>query len=63
MVNLHFLAGPAPQRPPADVQRYGPHFQGANNRDAQPWFQYSQCTGKKKGLFVSHLASRAAYQT
>ncbi|KAF9478415.1 peptidase C14 [Pholiota conissans] len=45
------LAGPPP-RPPTQVQNYGPHFQGTNNRDAQLNFQYSQCTGKKKALCV-----------
>ena len=46
--------------PPSQVQHYGPHFQGDGNRDMQPFFQYSQCNGRKKGLFVSpstnHLA-------
>ncbi|KAF9534117.1 caspase domain-containing protein [Crepidotus variabilis] len=43
--------GPPP-RPPNQAQHYGPHFQGANHQDAQPFFQYSQCNGKKKGLFI-----------
>ncbi|KAF8806293.1 hypothetical protein BYT27DRAFT_7191621 [Phlegmacium glaucopus] len=43
--------GPPP-RPPTQVQNYGPHFQGAHNREAQPFFQYSQCTGKKKALCI-----------
>lgn len=38
--------------PPSQVQHYGPHFEGANHRDAQPFFQYSQCTGKKKALCI-----------
>ncbi|PPQ66735.1 hypothetical protein CVT26_009536 [Gymnopilus dilepis] len=44
-------AGPPP-RPPPQVQNYGPHFQGPNNQDSQPFFQYSQCTGKKKALCI-----------
>ncbi|KAF6757227.1 caspase domain-containing protein [Ephemerocybe angulata] len=38
--------------PPSGVQNYGPHFQGANQRDSQVHFQYSQCTGKKKALLI-----------
>lgn len=34
------------------MQNYGPHFQGANQRDSQVHFQYSQCTGKKKALLI-----------
>lgn len=41
-----------PPMPPSGVQNYGPHFQGANNKDVQPFFQYSQCTGNKKALFI-----------
>lgn len=48
---LYLAEGPPPM-PPSQVQKYGPHFQGQNNQDAQPWFQYSLCNGKKKGLFV-----------
>lgn len=43
--------GPPP-RPPTQVQNYGPQFQGANHQTAQPFFQYSQCTGKKKALCI-----------
>ena len=46
--------GPPPP-PPPHIQNYGPHFQDANNRDTQPFFQYSQCTGKKKALCVCSL--------
>ncbi|KDR73066.1 hypothetical protein GALMADRAFT_252495 [Galerina marginata CBS 339.88] len=49
--NAYHPGGPPP-RPPTQVQNYGPHFQGQNNRDAQPFFQYSQCNGKKKALCV-----------
>lgn len=34
------------------MQHYGPHFQGPNNSDQQPFFQYSQCTGRKKALCI-----------
>ncbi|KAF9468049.1 caspase domain-containing protein [Collybia nuda] len=44
--------GGPPPRPPTQQQNYGPHFQGVNHQDAQPFFQYSQCTGKKKALCV-----------
>ncbi|KJA29744.1 hypothetical protein HYPSUDRAFT_31731 [Hypholoma sublateritium FD-334 SS-4] len=44
-------SGPPP-RPPTQVQNYGPQFQGENNRNVQPYFQYSQCTGKKKALCI-----------
>ncbi|KAI0685326.1 caspase domain-containing protein [Cytidiella melzeri] len=43
--------GPPP-RPPTQQQTYGPSFDGANNTRQQPFFQYSQCTGKKKALCV-----------
>ncbi|KXN84709.1 Metacaspase-1 [Leucoagaricus sp. SymC.cos] len=43
--------GPPP-RPPNTVQNYGPQFQGPNHQPAQPFFQYSQCTGKKKALCI-----------
>ena len=39
-----------PPMPPSGIQNYNP--QGADVEDSQPFFQYSQCTGKKKGLFV-----------
>ncbi|PPR02667.1 hypothetical protein CVT24_002150 [Panaeolus cyanescens] len=48
----HFHPQGPPPRPPAQVQNYGPHVQGPGNRDAQPYFQYSQCTGKKKALCI-----------
>ncbi|KAI0303843.1 caspase domain-containing protein [Multifurca ochricompacta] len=41
------LAGPPP-RPPQGQQRYGPQSQ----QQQQPYFQYSQCTGKKKALCI-----------
>ena len=43
-LTLVFTEGPPPP-PPSHVQNYGP--QGTNN-----YFQYSQCTGKKKALCV-----------
>ncbi|KAF8969377.1 caspase domain-containing protein [Flammula alnicola] len=46
--------GPPPP-PPTQVQNYGPHFEGANHKDAQPYFQYSQCNGKKKALYWNQL--------
>ncbi|KAI0065103.1 peptidase C14 [Artomyces pyxidatus] len=47
-----FEAGPPPARPPQGQQNYGPQFQGANNQTQQPFFQYSQCTGRKKALCI-----------
>ncbi|KAI0342819.1 hypothetical protein BDW22DRAFT_1428962 [Trametopsis cervina] len=44
-------SGPPP-RPPTQQQNYGPQFEAANHTRQQPWFQYSQCTGKKKALCV-----------
>ncbi|KAH9939502.1 putative metacaspase [Amylocystis lapponica] len=44
--------GGPPPRPPAEQQHYGPVWQGANNQQQQPYFQYSQCTGKKKALCI-----------
>ncbi|KAJ7227224.1 peptidase C14, caspase domain-containing protein [Mycena pura] len=38
--------------PPTSYQHYGPSFQGANNQTQQPYFQYSQCNGKKKALCI-----------
>ncbi|KAJ7494771.1 peptidase C14, caspase domain-containing protein [Mycena galericulata] len=38
--------------PPTSVQNYGPQFQGPNQQIQQPYFQYSQCTGKKKALCI-----------
>lgn len=43
--------GPPP-RPPTNVQNYGPQIQGPDHRTAQPYFQYSQCTGKRKALCI-----------
>lgn len=48
------IAGPPPP-PPTQQQFYGP--QGPNGQ-GQPFFQYSQCTGKKKALCVSALSSQ-----
>jgi len=33
-------------------QNYGPQFQGPNQQIQQPFFQYSQCNGKKKALCI-----------
>ncbi|ODO08733.1 metacaspase-1 [Cryptococcus wingfieldii CBS 7118] len=41
-----------PARPPTQSQHYGPQFQGQGGQQAQPYFQYSQCTGKKKALCI-----------
>ncbi|KAF8914273.1 caspase domain-containing protein [Gymnopilus junonius] len=49
--NSGYPAGPPP-RPPTQVQNYGPQFQGPNHQQSQPFFQYSQCNGKKKALCV-----------
>ncbi|KAJ7707666.1 peptidase C14, caspase domain-containing protein [Mycena rosella] len=38
--------------PPMNQQNYGPQFQGANQQMQQPFFQYSQCSGKKKALCI-----------
>lgn len=46
-----YQIGPPPM-PPSQQQNYGPHFEGPNHRDQQPFFQYSQCNGKKKALCV-----------
>ncbi|EMD33516.1 hypothetical protein CERSUDRAFT_118087 [Gelatoporia subvermispora B] len=43
--------GPPPP-PPTSEQRYGPVFEGANHQQQQPFFQYSQCTGKRKALCI-----------
>ncbi|KAI5118095.1 hypothetical protein M0805_005202 [Coniferiporia weirii] len=48
----HPTSGGGQYMPPTEVQNYGPHFQGPDNRDAQPYFQYSQCTGRKKALCI-----------
>ncbi|KAG6909070.1 Ca(2+)-dependent cysteine protease [Tephrocybe rancida] len=44
-------SGPPP-RPPTQQQNYGPQYQGAHGQYAQPFFQYSQCNGKKKALCI-----------
>jgi hypothetical protein len=47
------LAGP-PHFPPSHVQHYGPQIQDPNSgQQQQPYFQYSQCNGRKKALCVS----------
>ncbi|KAF8896346.1 peptidase C14 [Infundibulicybe gibba] len=38
--------------PPTQQQNYGPHYEGPNHRDMQPYFKYSQCTGKKRALCI-----------
>jgi len=38
--------------PPMNQQNYGPQFQGPNQQIQQPFFQYSQCTGRKKALCI-----------
>lgn len=38
--------------PPAQNQYYGPQMQGPNHQVQQPFFQYSQCTGKKRALCI-----------
>ncbi|KAA1467452.1 peptidase C14 [Dentipellis sp. KUC8613] len=38
--------------PPPEQQNYGPQFEGANHQQQQPFFQYSQCNGKKKALCI-----------
>ncbi|CCM04227.1 uncharacterized protein FIBRA_06394 [Fibroporia radiculosa] len=43
--------GPPP-RPPVEHQRYGPVFEGQDHSRQQPFFQYSQCTGKRKALCI-----------
>ena len=49
---IHSIAGP-PHLPPSQQQHYGPKFEGADHQAQQPFFQYSQCNGKKKALLVS----------
>lgn len=44
-------SGPPPM-PPTQQQHYGPHFTDAQQHDVQPYFQYSQCNGKKKALCI-----------
>ncbi|KAK7033158.1 caspase domain-containing protein [Favolaschia claudopus] len=43
--------GPPPM-PPAARQNYGPQFQNDQHQMQQPFFQYSQCNGKKKALCI-----------
>ncbi|WOO76542.1 Metacaspase-1 [Vanrija pseudolonga] len=43
--------GGPPMRPPTGQQHYGPQFQGQGGPQ-QPFFQYSQCTGKRKALLI-----------
>ena len=38
--------------PPSELQHYGPHYRGPDDSEVQPYFQYSQCTGKRKALCV-----------
>ena len=33
-------------------QHYGPQFQGQGGQQQQPFFQYSNCTGKRKALLI-----------
>ncbi|WVQ62454.1 metacaspase-1 [Kwoniella botswanensis] len=42
----------APVRPPTQTQHYGPQLHGQNGQNAQPYFQYSQCTGRRKALCI-----------
>ncbi|KAI0671650.1 caspase domain-containing protein, partial [Trametes maxima] len=42
----------APPPPPSQQQSYGPMFEGADHHQRQLFFQYSQCTGKKKALCI-----------
>ncbi|KLT38744.1 hypothetical protein CC85DRAFT_252433 [Cutaneotrichosporon oleaginosum] len=43
-------SGPPPP-PPTGAQHYGPQFQGPGGKQ-QPYFQYSNCTGKRKALLI-----------
>ncbi|THH15699.1 hypothetical protein EW146_g4816 [Bondarzewia mesenterica] len=45
-------SGPPPSMPPQGHQNYGPRFEGANHQQQQPYFQYSQCNGRKKALCI-----------
>ncbi|KAI0070425.1 hypothetical protein K474DRAFT_1670108 [Panus rudis PR-1116 ss-1] len=53
-----------PMRPPANHQEYGPAFEGPNHQVQHPWFQYSQCTGKRKALCIgiNYLGQQAELQ-
>ncbi|KAK0236026.1 metacaspase [Armillaria nabsnona] len=44
-------SGPPP-RPPTQQQHYGAQYQSSGSPVQQPYFQYSQCTGKKKALCI-----------
>nr|XP_019014601.1 metacaspase-1 [Kwoniella pini CBS 10737]OCF53382.1 metacaspase-1 [Kwoniella pini CBS 10737] len=44
--------GAAPARPPTNQQHYGPQLHGQNGQNAQPYFQYSQCSGRRKALCI-----------
>ncbi|OJA20138.1 hypothetical protein AZE42_09303 [Rhizopogon vesiculosus] len=44
--------GGPPPRPPNQQQFFGPQMQGPNQQMQQPFFQYSQCSGKKKALCI-----------
>lgn len=59
IASSHYYAAGPPPRPPTQQQNYGPAFEGANHRQQQPFFQYSQCTGKKKALCVSYFGRSA----
>ncbi|KAH9058343.1 metacaspase-1 [Lactarius vividus] len=49
--NVNYAPPPGPPpRPPQGQQRYGPQTQGSDQR--QMYFQYSQCTGKKRALCI-----------
>ncbi|KAK7690938.1 Ca(2+)-dependent cysteine protease [Cerrena zonata] len=41
-----------PMRPPSQQQQYGPGWEGANHQTQHSYFQYSQCTGKRKALCI-----------
>ncbi|KAJ8072460.1 Ca(2+)-dependent cysteine protease [Marasmius tenuissimus] len=47
-----FHPGGPPPMPPSHAQHYGPQFEGSDHQSRQPYFQYSQCTGKKKALCI-----------
>ncbi|KAI0775287.1 caspase domain-containing protein [Trametes elegans] len=44
-------SGPPPP-PPSQQQSYGPTFEDAQHHQRQLFYQYSQCTGKKKALCI-----------
>ncbi|KAF5391666.1 hypothetical protein D9757_002371 [Collybiopsis confluens] len=45
----HFAPPPGP---PPNAQYYGPQMGGPQGQPQQPYFQYSQCNGKKKALCI-----------